>query len=433
MYIKVVEAEYINSLDRTYEKGIKEGKEFNKDNQNLNYRMGYNDGWHNCEASFELGNEFTDSIQKQAYDEGYDSGRNQWQDDYGFTVPDNTVQSLEKEAYAKGLKDKGGINESVKYEEYKKGYEHGVQHMKMQNSIDKYLEMSDKLSLTEDEVDNIIDEAFEEGYAQAYSEIQAKTEREQALQEKSFDEGYDQAIDDLLEAGVIGEEECLDEDCSDECYSEYEFGDIENDEEEYCFLKELDEILNNEFTSSNNFDGGKKDTSSLEEYNQGYEDGKSRGITLGYNKRDYEYSKPNNSDEDYSDDEHCFSKELDKILKSSQEQYEADPSVPSMGNRYDENGNLCGFFINTGNEKNGGIKGSERKHSHYFKDVRHLDYVDVYQVCKLFPVDDDSGAITHARKKLLVAGGRGAGKDMIKDITEARDTLNRYLQIEGIE
>ena len=54
-------------------------------------------------------------------------------------------------------------------------------------------------------------------------------------------------------------------------------------------------------------------------------------------------------------------------------------------------------------------------------------------MCKLFPVDDDSGAITHSIKKLLVAGGRGAGKNMIKDITEARDTLNRYLQIEGIE
>ena len=180
-----------------------------EDDQNLNYRMGFNDGWYDCEASFELGNEFTDSIQEQAYDEG-----------------------------------------------------------------------------------------------------------------------YDQAIDDLIEAGVI---EGSDEDYSDECYSEYEFGDVEDGEEEYCFSKELDKILNGAFVV----------------------DTKSDGV--------------------------------------------------------------------------------ERKHSHYFKDVRHLDYIDVYQVCKLFPIDDDSGAITHARKKLLVAGGRGAGKDMIKDITEARDTLNRYLQIEGIE
>lgn len=111
-----------------------------EDDQSLNYRMGYNDGWHDCEASFELGNEFTDSIQEQA-----------------------------------------------------------------------------------------------------------------------FDEGYDQAIDDLIEAGVIGE----DEDYSDEEYSEYEFGDVEDDEdgeEEYCFYKELDRILNGKFTSNINFDGGSKES-----------------------------------------------------------------------------------------------------------------------------------------------------------------------------
>ena len=114
------------------------------------------------------------------------------------------------------------------------------------------------VSILEEEFESIIDEAFEEGYAQAYSEIQAKTERERALQEKAFDEGYDQAIDDLIEAGVIGEEEYPDEGCSDECYSEYEFGDVEDDveddedgEEEYCFSKELDRILNGGFDLNN--------------------------------------------------------------------------------------------------------------------------------------------------------------------------------------
>ena len=252
--------------------------------------------------------------------------------------------------------------------DYSKGYEHGVQHMKMQDSIDKYLEMSEKLSLTEDEVDNIINEAFEEGHAQAYSEIQTKTERERALQEKAYDEGYDQCICDLIEEGVL--------EGTDEEYSEYKFGAVEDDEEEYCLSKELDKVKEGGcvFILDGKVVGDRiKDSNSLDEYNRGYEVGKSRGITLGYNKRDYEESRV------------------------------------------------------------GGIDGSERKHSHYFKDVRHLDYVDIYQVCKLFPVDDDSGAIVHARKKLLVAGGRGAGKDMIKDITEARDTLNRYLQIEGHE
>lgn len=236
------------------------------------------------------------------------------------------------------------------------------------------------INILEEEFEGIIDEAFEEGYAQAYSELQSKTELERALQEKAWDEGYDQAIDDLIEAGVIREG---DEDCSDEEYSEYEFGDVEDDEEEYCFSKELDKILNGEFTSNINFDGNKKDTGNLGEYNRGYEDGKSRGITLGYNKRDYEYSKPKNQN--------------DNLIENGEQEILM-----------------------------------ERKHSHYFKDVRHLDYIDIYQVCKLFEVNDPSHCTQHSIKKLLMSGKRGA-KDKMKDIIEARDTLNRYLQIEGIE
>ena len=108
--------------------------------------------------------------------------------------------------------------------------------------------------LSEQEFENIIDEAFEEGYAQAYSELQTKTERERA-----WHEGYDKAIDDLIESGVIGEDDCLDEDCSDEEYSEYGFGDVEDDEEEYCFSKELEKVLNGDFTSNINFDVGNKE------------------------------------------------------------------------------------------------------------------------------------------------------------------------------
>lgn len=106
------------------------------------------------------------------------------------------------------------------------------------------------------EFESIVDEVFEEGYAQAYSELQAKTERERALQEKAWDEGYDQAIDDLIEVGIIGEEDypdedCFDDDCFEEYNSEYEFGDVEDDEEEYCFAKELEKILNGDFVTDN--------------------------------------------------------------------------------------------------------------------------------------------------------------------------------------
>lgn len=58
-----------------------------------------------------------------------------------------------------------------------------------------------------------------------------------------------------------------------------------------------------------------------------------------------------------------------------------------------------------------------------------VDSLDVYAICQMFPVDDPSGAINHARKKLLIPGSRTGGKSMRKDITEARDTLNRWLQL----
>ena len=102
------------------------------------------------------------------------------------------------------------------------------------------------VNILEEEFEGIIDEAFEEGYAQAYSELQSKTERERALQEKAWDEGYDQAVYDLIDDGIV---DGLDEE--DE-YSEYEFGDVEDDEEEYCFYKELDKILNGAFVIDSN-------------------------------------------------------------------------------------------------------------------------------------------------------------------------------------
>ena len=66
------------------------------------------------------------------------------------------------------------------------------------------------------------------------------------------------------------------------------------------------------------------------------------------------------------------------------------------------------------------------KYPHYYKDVAHLKNVDVYRVLTLFKVNDP--CIQHAIKKLLCAGDRG-DKSMIKDITEARDSLNRHLEM----
>ena len=66
------------------------------------------------------------------------------------------------------------------------------------------------------------------------------------------------------------------------------------------------------------------------------------------------------------------------------------------------------------------------KYPHYFKSVSHLETVDVYRVLTLFKVTEP--CIQHAIKKLLCAGDRG-DKSMIKDITEARDSLNRHLEM----
>jgi hypothetical protein len=69
----------------------------------------------------------------------------------------------------------------------------------------------------------------------------------------------------------------------------------------------------------------------------------------------------------------------------------------------------------------------EKKHNHYFKDVSNLKYIDVYRILSLYNVTDP--CISHALKKLLVAGGRGAGKDIDTDIQECIDSLLRYQEM----
>jgi len=69
------------------------------------------------------------------------------------------------------------------------------------------------------------------------------------------------------------------------------------------------------------------------------------------------------------------------------------------------------------------------KYPQYYKSVADVDEIDVYAVHQLFDIQDPSGAIQHASKKLLLSGVRTGGKSKFKDIKEARDTLNRWLQL----
>jgi hypothetical protein len=59
--------------------------------------------------------------------------------------------------------------------------------------------------------------------------------------------------------------------------------------------------------------------------------------------------------------------------------------------------------------------------------------IDVYAINLMFPLNDPTGCLEHARKKLLVPGVRSGGKSMLKDVTEARDTLNRYIALMGAQ
>jgi hypothetical protein len=71
-----------------------------------------------------------------------------------------------------------------------------------------------------------------------------------------------------------------------------------------------------------------------------------------------------------------------------------------------------------------------KKYPKYYKRVpAGVTELDVYGVCQMFPVADDTGCINHARKKLLVPGTRTGGKSFYDDIKEARDTLNRWLEL----
>jgi len=82
-----------------------------------------------------------------------------------------------------------------------------------------------------------------------------------------------------------------------------------------------------------------------------------------------------------------------------------------------------GILIRVDKEDN---KSQAVKHAHYKKDVRHLDYIDVYRIIDLYELHDP--CFQHALKKILVPGARGH-KDLIKDINDIIDTMQRKLEI----
>jgi hypothetical protein len=64
----------------------------------------------------------------------------------------------------------------------------------------------------------------------------------------------------------------------------------------------------------------------------------------------------------------------------------------------------------------------------YYKRIpAGVSELDIYAVCKMFDVTD--AALSHSLKKIMLPGTRTGGKSRYDDIKEARDTLNRWLEL----
>lgn len=70
------------------------------------------------------------------------------------------------------------------------------------------------------------------------------------------------------------------------------------------------------------------------------------------------------------------------------------------------------------------------KKNKYSKEIKKGVLVDVYDVLSAFNVTNPATA--HAVKKLLMPGQRGA-KDVTQDLTEARDSIIRAIEMEELK
>lgn len=62
--------------------------------------------------------------------------------------------------------------------------------------------------------------------------------------------------------------------------------------------------------------------------------------------------------------------------------------------------------------------------------VADITQIDPFMVHHLFDIQDPSGCIQHASRNLLLSYSKG-GKGVTHKVREARDVLNRWLQING--
>ena len=69
------------------------------------------------------------------------------------------------------------------------------------------------------------------------------------------------------------------------------------------------------------------------------------------------------------------------------------------------------------------------RNPYHFRSVKELTEVDVFAVHHIFAMNDPSGALHYASRKLLLSGVGVEGGPNYNDIRKARDTLTRWLEL----
>jgi len=65
----------------------------------------------------------------------------------------------------------------------------------------------------------------------------------------------------------------------------------------------------------------------------------------------------------------------------------------------------------------------------FYKDVSSYSELDVYAIHQMFNIQDSSGCIQSASKRLLMSAVNKDKQAAISNITKARDTLTRWLEL----
>ena len=387
-----------------YEQGLRNGKweaeQGNKDDSY--YAAGYKTATEKHEKIISKLEKENEKQYAKGKTDGYGEGYQ-----HGFTVAKEKITELDKsdlqKQYNKGF-EKGSdyVREYTKQNELlqnnreegiqKLSFNDGYQVGKKEGYESGYADCSQKLySIFGESELEIEKDSYQEGYAQAYSELHAPTtERERQLQEKAWDEGYKSAIEDYLTQG--------DEFVSNKDY--YEFGAVTD--WEHTPNKETQEVMQEVLDKDSN------EFASIWVAKDG--SGKLKVLSVDEGYCDVELV------EDVSDAFLCTGGTV-------------TISVDDLKEHWNKERAECNY-IATEEEQLEKELALVKKYPHYYKDIRHLNILDIYRFFDLFEVTDP--CLQHSMKKLAVGGKRGA-KDYEKDIKEAMDTLKRweYMQEEN--